>query len=543
MSLRRKRDETFGESVARRPRSGAKRTVLATIRELPAYLRLLGGLMTDGRVSRMDRLLVLGAIAYIVSPLDLIPDVVPFMGQVDDVFLLVASLQRLVRRAGRRTVMQYWSGHPSALSDAALARVVGAAAFFLPGRITTPAATAGEAPLVPPAGHRAPGILSFAMTTSSPDTIRPASESPLGSGPSRNGARPGRGARHAVPGSARTSRSPSTTSCSRRGIRSTHPREVDLRSRFTRGIPLNVPLVSAAMDTVTESEMAIAMARAGGIGVLHKNMSIDRQAAEVDRVKRSESGMILNPITLSPDASLREAVALMMRFKICGVPIVDGDGRLVGIITNRDLQFERDLDRPLRDVMTSERLVTAPVGTTLDEAERILGKHRIEKLPVVDDAVLLKGLITVKDIHKRRQYPDANKDQHGRLRVAAAIGAGGDYLERARALVDAGVDVADHRHRARPLRGRARTPRRACARPSPTCSSSPATSPRATAPRRSSSVAWTPSRSAWVPAPSAPRASSPASACRSSPRSWTPSRARATCPSSPTAASSTRATS
>ena len=154
-----------------------------------------------------------------------------------------------------------------------------------------------------------------------------------------------------------------------------------MRSRFTRGIALNVPLVSAAMDTVTESEMAIAMARAGGIGVLHKNMSIDRQAAEVDRVKRSESGMILNPITLSPDASLREAVALMMRFKISGVPIVDGDGRLVGIITNRDLQFERDLDRPLRDVMTSERLVTAPVGTTLDEAERILGKHRIEKLP------------------------------------------------------------------------------------------------------------------------------------------------------------------
>jgi IMP dehydrogenase len=220
-----------------------------------------------------------------------------------------------------------------------------------------------------------------------------------------------------------------------------HPREVSIASRFTRAIPLNVPLVSAAMDTVTGSEMAIAMARAGGIGVLHKNMSIDRQAAEADRVKRSESGMILNPITLSPAASLREAVALMMRFKISGVPIVGEEGRLVGILTNRDLQFERDLDRPLADVMTSADLVTAPVGTTLEEAERILGKHRIEKLPVVDESGCLKGLITVKDIHKRRQFPHANKDRHGRLRVAAAIGAGGDYLDRARALVQAGADV------------------------------------------------------------------------------------------------------
>ena len=220
-----------------------------------------------------------------------------------------------------------------------------------------------------------------------------------------------------------------------------HPREVDIRSRLTRGIALNVPLVSSAMDTVTESEMAIAMARAGGIGVLHKNMSIDRQAAEVDRVKRSESGMIRNPITLSPDASLREAVSLMMRFRISGVPIVNAAGMLVGIITNRDLQFERDLERPLRDAMTSKNLVTAPLGTTLDDAERILAKHRIEKLPVVDESGLLKGLITVKDIHKRRQHPDANKDIHGRLRVAAAIGAGSDYLDRARALVEAGVDV------------------------------------------------------------------------------------------------------
>lgn len=227
-----------------------------------------------------------------------------------------------------------------------------------------------------------------------------------------------------------------------------HPRDVDTRSWFTRGIPLNVPLVSAAMDTVTESEMAIAMARAGGIGVLHKNMSIDRQAAEVDRVKRSESGMILNPITLGPEATLRDAVALMARFKISGVPVVDSENRLVGIITNRDLQFQRDLQRPLREVMTSEGLVTAPVGTTLEEAERILGEHRIEKLPVVDGEGRLRGLITVKDIHKRREYPDANKDQHGRLRVAAAIGAGGDYLDRARALVEAGVDalVVDTAH-------------------------------------------------------------------------------------------------
>jgi IMP dehydrogenase len=194
------------------------------------------------------------------------------------------------------------------------------------------------------------------------------------------------------------------------------------------------------MDTVTESEMAMAMARAGGIGVIHKNMSIDRQAAEVDRVKRSESGMIMNPITLSPDATLREAVSLMSRFKISGVPVVDREGKLVGIITNRDLQFERNLDQLLSNAMTSQGLVTAPVGTTLDEAERILGKNRIEKLPVVDENGMLRGLITVKDIHKRREFPNANKDQHGRLRVAAAIGAV-NFMDRARALVDAGVDV------------------------------------------------------------------------------------------------------
>ncbi len=221
----------------------------------------------------------------------------------------------------------------------------------------------------------------------------------------------------------------------------THPRDVSTASRFSRGIALNVPLVSAAMDTVTESEMAIAMARAGGIGVIHKNMSIDRQAAEVDRVKRSESGMIMNPITLSPAALLREAVALMTRFRISGVPVVDPEGKLVGIITNRDLQYQRNVERPLSEVMTSRGLVTAPVGTTLDEAERILGENRIEKLPVVDAQGHLRGLITVKDITKRRQFPDANKDTFGRLRVAAAIGAAPKELERAQALIEAGVDA------------------------------------------------------------------------------------------------------
>jgi IMP dehydrogenase len=220
-----------------------------------------------------------------------------------------------------------------------------------------------------------------------------------------------------------------------------HPRDVETRSRFTREIPLNIPLVSAAMDTVTEAEMAIAMARAGGLGVIHKNMPIDRQAAEVDRVKRSESGMIMNPITLGPDRPVREAAMLMKRFRISGVPIVDGGGKLIGILTNRDLQFERDLDQPIQRAMTRENLITAPVGTTLDEAERILARHRIEKLPVVDGEGVLRGLITVKDIFKRQQYPDANKDQHGRLRAAAAVGATPDLLPRSAALLAAGCDV------------------------------------------------------------------------------------------------------
>jgi IMP dehydrogenase len=220
-----------------------------------------------------------------------------------------------------------------------------------------------------------------------------------------------------------------------------HPREVSTSSRLTRTITLNIPLVSAAMDTVTEADMAIAMARSGGIGVLHKNMTVERQAAEVDKVKRSESGMIMNPITLGPDRPLREAYQLMRRFKISGVPIVDGQGRLIGIITNRDLQFERNLDQPIHEAMTRENLVTAPVGTSLDDAERILAKHRIEKLPVVDGQGVLKGLITVKDIFKRREHPLANKDQHGRLRVAAAVGGAQDATDRAHRLIDAGVDV------------------------------------------------------------------------------------------------------
>ena len=229
---------------------------------------------------------------------------------------------------------------------------------------------------------------------------------------------------------------------------SVHPRQVSVASRLTRQIPLPIPLVAAAMDTVTEAAMAIAMARAGGIGVLHKNMSVERQAQEVDRVKRSESGMIMNPITLTPDRPLREAAAAMARFRISGVPIVDGAGLLVGIITNRDLQFERNLEQRIQEVMTKERLITAPVGTGLDEAERILARHRIEKLPVVDAQGVLKGLITVKDIFKRRQFPDANKDQHGRLRVAAAVGGTAQARERARALIDAGADalVIDSAH-------------------------------------------------------------------------------------------------
>jgi IMP dehydrogenase len=221
-----------------------------------------------------------------------------------------------------------------------------------------------------------------------------------------------------------------------------HPRETSLSSLLTNKIPIQIPLVSAAMDTVTGSKMAIAMAREGGLGIIHKNMSIEGQAQEVDRVKRSESGMIRDPITLGPDGTLREAHALMARFSISGVPIVQEDGRLVGIVTNRDLQFETDLNLTIRKVMTSDGLITVPVGTTLEDAESLLHEHRIEKLPVVDAEGKLRGLITVKDIFKRRDFPNACKDEHGRLRVGAAVGASPQKdMERARALVDAGVDV------------------------------------------------------------------------------------------------------
>lgn len=278
------------------------------------------------------------------------------------------------------------------------------------------------------------------MATTTRPTSRPAHPAATGGGPSRFADQPSDS--EWIQGSARVREDVVLTFddvllSPRHSV--VHPRDVSTSSRFTRSITLNVPFASAAMDTVTESEMAMAMARAGGIGVIHKNMSVDRQAAEVDRVKRSESGIILNPITLPPDATVREAVALMSRFRISGVPIVERGGNLVGIITNRDLQFERNLDQPIAQAMSRD-LVTAPVGTTLDEAERILGKHRIEKLPVVDERGVLRGLITVRDIHQRREFPNANKDDHGRLRVAAAIGST-EYVDRAKALVDAGVDV------------------------------------------------------------------------------------------------------
>ncbi len=220
-----------------------------------------------------------------------------------------------------------------------------------------------------------------------------------------------------------------------------HPADVDVSSQFTRGIRLTSPLVSAAMDTVTEHRMAIAMAREGGIGIIHKNMPIDAHVAQVDRVKRSESGMILDPITLGPDGTLREATSLMREFSISGVPIVDADNRLVGIITNRDLVFETDLDRRVSEVMVSDGLVTAPVGTSLEGAEEILRRHKIEKLPVVDDDGVLCGLITVKDIFKRRSHPNASKDERGRLLVGGAVGASSVELDRARELVAAGCDV------------------------------------------------------------------------------------------------------
>jgi len=219
------------------------------------------------------------------------------------------------------------------------------------------------------------------------------------------------------------------------------PNDVSTVTRLTPAISLNIPIVSAAMDTVTEARLAIALARAGGIGIVHRNLSIADQVAEVDKVKRSESGMIVEPVTLRAGNSVAEALDLMERYRISGVPIVDDDGVLVGILTNRDLRFETDTSQPVSALMTSRDLVTAPVGTTLEEAEAILHRNKVEKLPVVDADGLLKGLITVKDISKRLAYPDATKDEHGRLRVGAAVGVGTDALERAAALVEAEVDV------------------------------------------------------------------------------------------------------
>src|SRR3954471_16333495 len=222
------------------------------------------------------------------------------------------------------------------------------------------------------------------------------------------------------------------------------PSAVDVSSRVTRNIRVKVPLLSAAMDTVTESRLAIAMAQQGGIGVIHKNLSIDEQASEVDRVKRSESGMIVDPITLSPAHRIYEALELMKKYRISGVPITDDgskEGRLVGILTNRDLRFETNLQRPIGDIMTRENLITVPVGTSLDAARELLHVHKVEKLLVVDRDYRLKGLITVKDIQKAVKYPNASKDSLGRLRCGAAVGIAKDTMERAEALVAANVDV------------------------------------------------------------------------------------------------------
>jgi IMP dehydrogenase len=224
------------------------------------------------------------------------------------------------------------------------------------------------------------------------------------------------------------------------GKSSVLPTQVNTQTKLTRKTPLNVPLVSAAMDTVTESRLAIAMARQGGLGFIHRNMTVERQAEEVDRVKRSESGMIVDPVTISPELTVREALEIMAKYRVSGLPVTVGP-RLVGILTNRDLRFEKNLNQGVDQVMTKENLVTVPVGTTLEEAERILQNHRIEKLLVVDSEFRLKGLITVKDIQKKLEFPSAAKDDQGRLLVGAAIGATGDFVERAVELARAKVDV------------------------------------------------------------------------------------------------------
>ncbi|MGL6024158.1 MAG: IMP dehydrogenase, partial [Cetobacterium sp.] len=219
------------------------------------------------------------------------------------------------------------------------------------------------------------------------------------------------------------------------------PHEVSLKTRLTKDIELNIPVLSAAMDTVTEGDLAIALARQGGIGFIHKNMSIEDQAAEVDRVKRNESGMIKNPVTLTKDSTVWHAEEIMRRYKISGLPVIESDGSLIGIITNRDLKYRKDMDQLVSDIMTKENLVTAPVGTTLDEAKDILLENRIEKLPIVNEAGKLKGLITIKDIDNLVEYPFACKDSQGRLRVGGAVGVGADTLDRVKALVEAGADI------------------------------------------------------------------------------------------------------
>src|SRR3984957_2632057 len=224
------------------------------------------------------------------------------------------------------------------------------------------------------------------------------------------------------------------------GKSSVLPAEADTRTCLSRKITINIPIIAAAMDTVTDARLAIAIARQGGMGFVHRNMTIDRQAEEVDRVKRSESGMIVDPVTISPELSVRQALEIMTKYRVSGLPVTRGQ-KLVGILTNRDLRFERNLDQPVSAIMTKENLVTVPVGTTLDAAERILQQHRIEKLLVVDSDFNLKGLITVKDIQKKIEFPSATKDDHGRLRVGAAIGAVGDFVERAVELARAGCDV------------------------------------------------------------------------------------------------------
>ena len=225
------------------------------------------------------------------------------------------------------------------------------------------------------------------------------------------------------------------------GKSSVLPREVELSTLLTPDIKLNIPIISAAMDTVTESALAIALAREGGIGILHKNMSIEEQSTEVDRVKRSESGMIQNPVTLRPEKTIGEALDIMKKFRISGIPIVDNVGRLVGILTNRDLRFEPNRKIIVKDIMTVDGLITAPVGTTLEKAEKILQKYKIEKLPVVNKQGILKGLITFKDIQKKKKHPNACKDEHGRLRVGAAVGVTSDTIERIEALLNAGADA------------------------------------------------------------------------------------------------------